>query len=151
MMKTKFTQKANTMAIQNEQTVAMKYELTIEGEVVDSNLNGEPLEFVFGAGQIIPGLETRIQEMNAGDSQDIVVPAAEGYGEYNEEAKQTLPKDQFEGLELSVGMPLQGQGQDGNPIQVTVAEILDDGVVIDFNHPLAGKDLNFAITISSIS
>ncbi len=139
------------MAIENEQTVAMTYELTIEGQVVDSNVNGDPLEFVFGAGQIIPGLESRIQEMNSGDSQDILVPAGEAYGEYNEEAKQTLPKEQFEGLELSIGMPLQGQGQDGNPIQVTVADILDDGVVIDFNHPLAGKDLNFSITIQSIN
>lgn len=139
------------MAIQNNQKVAMMYELKIEGNVVDSNMEGEPLEFVFGAGQVIPGVESRIQEMNEGDSIEITVPAAEGYGEYNEEAKQTLPKEQFAGLDLQVGMPLQGQGENGQTVQVVVSEILDDSVIIDLNHPLAGKELNFSITINSIS
>lgn len=139
------------MAIENNQTVAMMYELTVEGNVIDSNKDGEALEFVFGAGQIIPGLETRIQDMNSGESKDITVPASEGYGEYSEEAQQTIPREQFQQIEnLQVGMPLQAQGQDGNPIQVVVKEILDDSVVIDFNHPLAGKELNFSITINSI-
>lgn len=139
------------MAIENNQTVSMTYELTIQGEVIDSNIDGDALEFVFGIGQIIPGLESRMQDMNTGDSKQITVPAAEGYGEYNENAKQAIPKTQFEGLELSIGMPLQGQGEDGNPIQVIVAEILEDSVIIDFNHPLAGKDLDFSITINSIN
>lgn len=138
------------MAIESNQKVGMMYQLTIEGNVVDSNIGAEPLEFVYATGQIIPGLESRIQDMNVGDKQDIVVPAAEGYGEYNEEARQNMPKTQFEGLDLEVGMPLQGQGADGNPISVTVAEILEDEVVIDFNHPLAGKELNFNIEIVSI-
>lgn len=138
------------MAINDNQTVAMMYELKINGEVVDSNINAEPLEFTYGIGQIIPGLETRMKDMSEGESAQITVPAAEGYGEYNEEAKQALPKEQFAELDLAVGMPLQGQGQDGNPIQVVVSEIRDEEVVIDFNHPLAGKDLDFSITINSI-
>jgi FKBP-type peptidyl-prolyl cis-trans isomerase SlyD len=139
------------MAIQDDQKVSMTYELKVDGNVVDSNVNGEPLEFVFGQGQIIPGLESRIQEMNTGDSKDVTVPAAEGYGEYNEEAKQTLPKEQFAQIEgLHVGMALQGQGENGQPIQVRVSEIMDDGVEIDFNHPLAGKDLEFSISINAI-
>lgn len=138
------------MAINDNQTVAMMYELKINGEVVDSNINAEPLEFTYGIGQIIPGLESRIKEMNEGESAQITVPAAEGYGEYNEEAMQALPKTQFEGLDLEIGMPLQGQGQDGQPIQVVVKEIRDEDVLIDFNHPLAGKDLEFSITINTI-
>lgn len=140
------------MAIENNQKVAVRYELKVDGNLVDSNVDGEPLEFAFGAGQIIPGLESRIQDMNAGESKDITVPAAEGYGEYNEEAQQTLPKEQFQAIEnLQIGMPLQAQGQNGQPLQVVVKDIQDDNVVLDLNHPLAGKDLNFSIAIDSIN
>lgn len=139
------------MAIENNQVVAMMYELKVDGEVVDSNIGKDPLEFTYGTGQIIPGLESRILELNEGDSKDITVPAAEAYGEYNEEAKQVLPKEQFGDLELQVGMPLQGQGENGQPIQVIITDIKEDGSVeVDFNHPLAGKELNFSITINSI-
>ncbi|MGB0990287.1 peptidylprolyl isomerase [Arcobacter sp. CECT 8989] len=140
------------MAIESNQVVAMMYELKVDGEVVDSNIGKDPLEFTYGTGQIIPGLESRIVELNEGDSKDITVPAAEAYGEYNEEAKQVLPKEQFGDLELQVGMPLQGQGENGQPIQVIVTDIKEDGSVeVDFNHPLAGKELNFSITINSIN
>ena len=139
------------MAIENNQVVAMTYELKVDGEVVDSNIGKDALEFTFGTGQIIPGLESRITELNEGDSKDITVPAAEAYGEYNEEAKQVLPKEQFGDLELQVGMPLQGQGENGQPVQVVITDIKEDGSVeVDFNHPLAGKELNFSITINSI-
>lgn len=138
------------MAIENNQLVSISYELKIEGEVVDSNIDKEPLEFTFGSGQIIPGLESRIADMNVNDSKDVSVPAAEAYGEYNPEAKQLVPKEQFGDLELQIGMPLQGQGEGGNPIQVIVTNILDNEVEVDFNHPLAGKDLDFSITVKTI-
>ena len=139
------------MAIENNQKVALRYELKVDGNLLDSNLDGEPLEFAFGSGQIIPGLESRIQDMSEGESKDVIVPAAEGYGEYSEDAQQTLPKEQFQSIEnLQVGMPLQAQGQNGQPIQVVVKDIQDESVVIDLNHPLAGKELNFAITVESI-
>ncbi|WP_320033686.1 peptidylprolyl isomerase [Halarcobacter sp.] len=138
------------MAIENNQLVSINYELKIEGEVVDSNIDKEPLEFTYGSGQIIPGLESRIADMNVNDTKDINVPAQEAYGEYNPEAKQLVPKEQFGDLELQVGMPLQGQGEGGQPIQVIVTNILDNEVEVDFNHPLAGKDLDFSITIQAI-
>ncbi len=138
------------MAISNNQVVSMEYEVKVEGNVVDSNVNKEPLEFTFGTGQIIPGLESRMADMSEGEEASIVVPANEAYGEYNEEAIQKLPKEQFDGIELSAGLQLQGQGPDGNPIQVVVKEILDNEVVIDFNHPLAGKELNFNVNILSV-
>ena len=138
------------MAIENSQQVSMKYELKIEGEIVDSNIDQEALEFTYGSGQIIPGLEARIAEMSEGETQQITVPAEEAYGEYNPEAKQRVPKEQFGDLELTVGMPLQGQGEGGQPIQVVVTEILENEVEVDFNHPLAGKELEFTITIETI-
>jgi len=138
------------MAIENNQLVSINYELKIEGEVVDSNIGKDALEFPFGAGQLIPGLESRMQDMNVGDSREINVPCEEAYGEYNPEAKQLVPKEQFGDLELQVGMPLQGQGEGGQPIQVVVTNILDNQVEVDFNHPLAGKDLDFSITVQDI-
>ncbi|MCK9472163.1 peptidylprolyl isomerase [Sulfurimonas sp.] len=138
------------MAISNNQVVSMEYEVKVNGNVVDSNVNEEPLEFTFGCGQIISGLESRIANLSAGESASILVPASEAYGEYNEEAMQKIPKEQFEGIELSIGLPLQGQGPDGNPIQVIVKDILDDEVLIDFNHPLAGEELSFNVNIISV-
>lgn len=139
------------MAISNDQTVAIRYELNVEGNVVDSNIDKEPLEFTFGAGEILPSLESKIANLNEGEKASVVVPASEAYGEYNEEAMQKLPKSQLEGIELSVGLPLQGKGPDGEPLNVVIKEIYDDEVLIDFNHPLAGKDLNFDISIISIN
>ncbi|MCK4442417.1 MAG: peptidylprolyl isomerase, partial [Sulfurovaceae bacterium] len=76
-------------------------------------------------------------------------PASEAYGEYNNEAIQTLPIEQFEGVELKEGMTLYGQGEQGQTVQVTVKSFNDKEVVVDFNHPLAGKDLMFSISVLS--
>lgn len=141
------------MAIQPNQKVAIEYELTVDGNVLDSNVGREPLEFQFGAGQIIPGLESRIAELNAGESAEVTVPAAEAYGTYNEEAMQVVPKAQLQGIEeeITVGMPLRGQGPDGNPVEVVVKEVREEEIVVDFNHPLAGQDLTFAVKVLSIA
>jgi FKBP-type peptidyl-prolyl cis-trans isomerase SlyD len=120
-----------------------------EGEVVDTNKGQAPLEFVAGKGQIIPGLEKEIVQMNAGEEKSVVVPAAEAYGERNEEAVQTLPREQFEGIELQKGMTLYGQSPDGQTIAVTVKDFNDKEVTIDYNHPLAGEDLYFDVKVIS--
>lgn len=141
------------MAIENDKVVSINYELkdANSGEILDSNKGaGKPLEFLLGRGQIIPGLENSIKELDVGSETDITVKAAEAYGEYNEEAKQTLPKEQFAGIELTEGMTLFGQGEDGQNVQVTVKSFTDSEVTVDFNHPLAGKDLLFAINIIDV-
>lgn len=138
------------MAIAENQVVTMNYELKIDGEVVDSNIGKDPLEFTYGIGQLIPGLEARIADMNEGDSRDVTVPADEAYGEYNPQALQAVPKAQFGDLDLFEGMPLQGQGENGETIQVIVNEIKDNEVIVDYNHPLAGKELNFSVTVLTI-
>ncbi len=140
------------MAIKEENSVVgIEYELTEAGgsEVLDSNKGGQPLEFIIGKGQIIPGLEKGLVGMSAGESADILVKAEEAYGLRDEEAVQTLPKEQFEGIELQKGMQLYGQGQNGETIQVTVVDFDDKSVTVDFNHPLAGKDLMFNVTVVS--
>ncbi len=140
------------MAINENQVVSISYELkdVASGEVIDSNLDAAPLTFIVGKGQIIPGLENEIKNLSQGESADIEVSAKDGYGEYDEAAVQSLPKEQFAGLEMSEGMTLYGQGEDGGTVQVVVKSFNDETVNVDFNHPLAGKDLLFAISITEV-
>ncbi len=138
------------MAIENNQVVSIEYEVRDGDKVVDSNVGGQPLVFMFGKGQIIPGLEEGIKNMSAGEKGDVMVKAADAYGDYNPEATQEVPKEQFAGIDLEEGMTLYGQGEDGGTVQVVVKEIKDDAVVVDFNHPMAGKDLMFTVTINNV-
>ena len=138
------------MAIQTNQIVSIEYEVKDGEKVVDSNMGGTPLVFMFGKGQIIPGLENGIKNMEIGEKKDILVKAEDAYGEVNPDAQQVVPKDQFAGIDLEVGMTLYGQGEDGGTVQVIVKEIEEENVTIDFNHPLAGKDLMFHVAINNI-
>lgn len=138
------------MAIENNQIVSIEYEVRDGDTVVDSNIGGAPLVFMFGRGQIIPGLETGLQNMSVGEKGDILVKAADAYGDYNAEATQDVPKEQFAGIDLQVGMTLYGQGEDGGTVQVIVKDIQEESVVIDFNHPMAGKDLMFTVTLQNV-
>jgi FKBP-type peptidyl-prolyl cis-trans isomerase SlyD len=141
------------MAIENENcVVAIEYEVKEAGttEIVDTNKGGHPLEFITGKGQIIPGLEQALVGMDKGENGDIIVKASDAYGELNPEAVQTLPVDQFEGIDLKEGMVLYGQGEQGQTVQVVVKSFNDSDVTIDFNHPLAGKDLMFTVSVLDI-
>ena len=141
------------MAIANENSVVgIEYEVKEAGttEVVDRNRGAQPLEFITGKGHIIPGLENALVGMEKGESGDILVKAADAYGEVNPEAKQTLPIEQFEGVDLKEGMTLYGQGENGETVQVTVTSFDDKEVQVDFNHPLAGKDLMFSVTVLDV-
>ena len=138
------------MAIEKNQIVSIEYEVRDGDTVVDSNIGGAPLVFMFGKGQIIPGLESGIQNMAIGEKGNVHVMAEDAYGIYNAEAVEELPREQFAGIELEVGMSLYGQGEDGSTVQVIVKDIVDDTVIIDFNHPLAGKDLMFSVAINNI-
>lgn len=138
------------MAIEKNQIVSIEYKVSDGEKVVDSNIGGMPLVFMFGRGQIIPGLENAISNMSIGEKAEVLVKAEDAYGAYEAEAKQEVPRDQFAGIELEVGMTLYGQGEDGGTVQVVVQDIGDESVIIDFNHPLAGKDLVFLVGINNI-
>ncbi len=140
------------MAIEAQNSVVgIEYEVKEAGstEIVDTNKGAQPLEFITGKGHVIPGLENALVGMNEGENADILVKAADAYGEVNPEAVQTLPIEQFEGVDLKEGMTLYGQGEQGETVQVTVVSFDDKEVQIDFNHPLAGKDLMFSVTVVS--
>ncbi|MBL0721206.1 MAG: peptidylprolyl isomerase [Sulfurovum sp.] len=141
------------MAIEKEKcVVVIEYEVKEAGtaEVVDSNKGSEPLEFLTGVGQVIIGLENALVGMEKGESGDILVKASDAYGELNSDALQTLPVEQFDGVELAKGLVLYGQGEQGETVQVVVKSFTDKEVTIDFNHPLAGKDLLFNVTIMEV-
>jgi len=138
------------MAIEANQIVSIEYEVKDGDKVVDSNVGGDALVFMFGKGQIIPGLENGIVNMGIGDKSEILVKPEDAYGEYNAEATQEVPADQFAGIDLDLGMTLYGQGEDGGTVQVVVKEIKGETIVIDFNHPLAGKELMFSVAINNI-
>lgn len=138
------------MKIAKEKYVSIDYELEVDGEVVDKSEPGQPLGFVAGVGQIVPGLDNAIQGKEAGDSVDVTFSAKDGYGEVQKELLQELPKANFpEDLNLEQGMTFQAQTPHG-PVSFRVAEVKDDTVVADLNHPLAGKDLHFAVKIAEV-
>ncbi|MDZ7741158.1 MAG: peptidylprolyl isomerase [Bacteroidota bacterium] len=123
-----------------------------DGQVFDSSLEREPLEFEVGKGQMIPGFEKAVVGMEKGEKKEINLSPDEGYGEKREELTQEVNKDQLpEDLEPKVGMQLQSRTPDGNEFRVTVAEIKDDSILIDANHPLAGKELVFEIELVDIA
>lgn len=140
------------MAIVDTQIVSIEYEVTQSDtkEKIDSNVGGEPLIFMVGKGQIIPGLENQVVKMTSGDKADVLVKSEDAYGEYNDEAVQDVPKDQFAGIELTEGMALYGQSEDGGTVQVTVKSINDETCTIDYNHPLAGKELMFSVSVLAV-
>ena len=138
------------MAIEANQIVSIEYEVRDGSTVVDSNVGGDPLVFMFGKGQIIPGLESGIIDMAIGEKGDIHVKPEDAYGEYNADATQEVPADQFAGIDLELGMTLYGQAEDGGTTQVTVKEIGAETITIDFNHPLAGKELMFSVTVNNV-
>jgi len=134
-------------------TVAIHYTGTLEdGSVFDSSDGRDPLEFEVGSGQIIPGLDSEIPGMNIGEKKTVVVEPEDAYGPVDPDAKQPVPRaDIPDEIPLEVGLPLQVETPEGQAIQVTVAEITDETVVLDANHPLAGETLTFAIELVSIS
>lgn len=140
------------MKVQDNCVVSIHYTLTDDaGEVIDSSVGGEPLNFLAGAGNIIPGLEKELEGCEAGDKKQVVVQPADGYGEYTAELVQVLPLDAFTGVEkVEVGMEFQAQTPSGHVQYVVVKDIGDDGVTIDGNHALAGKVLNFDVSVESV-
>jgi len=122
-----------------------------DGTTFDSSEGRDPLEFTVGSGEIIPGLDIALPGMRAGDSKTVEVPCAEAYGDRNPGARQAIPRAQVPAeIPLEIGTRLQLQTPDGQVVAVTVAEVSDEAVVLDANHPLAGEDLTFEIELVSI-
>jgi peptidylprolyl isomerase len=137
--------------VSSKQMVQMSYKGTLaDGTVFSQSPEGKPLEFLVGGGTIIPALEKGMLGMKMGEKRSVQVKAAEAYGEYDKTAVQRMPRNQLpKDLELKVGGQYQFNSP-GGPIVVTVTALDDASVTLDFNHPLAGKDLTFEVTIVKI-
>ena len=129
--------------------IKMYYELkdAKSGEILESNLSGNPVAFISGKEQIIQKLEDEVVALAAGESKIIKISPSDGVGEYNEAAIQILPKEEFAGIDLVVGMELFGQSEEGVTTRVIVKAIGEEDVTIDFNHPFAGKELEFNVKV----
>ena len=131
--------------------VSLEYTLTLDDKsVVESNVGKQPLTYTHGTHQIIPGLEKALEGLTVGDTKEVTVAPADGYGEQDPNALQEVQKKLIPPDALVVGVRLQGKAPDGHMIYPRVAEIKDDTVVLDFNHPLAGKTLHFDVKILDI-
>ena len=131
--------------------VALEYTLSDEtGTVIESNKGKQPMSYIHGKSQIIPGLEKELSGMKVGEEKKIQVKPEDGYGPVNPDAFQEVPKDKLPPEALKVGAMLMAQGPQGQGIPVRVHEIKDTTVIMDFNHPMAGKTLSFDVKISEI-
>lgn len=129
--------------------VSMAYVLEVDGEELDRADEDDPMLFLQGHGNIIPGLEQAIYGMGIGDSKDVTVKPADAYGELDPENRDTIPREILPvDYDPLVGDPLELRDtESGEVFQVYVAELDDDNLTVDFNHPLAGETLNFQVTI----
>ena len=134
-------------------TVRIHYTGTLsDGTTFDSSAGRDPLEFTVGSGQIIPGLDQAIPGMTVGDRKTVEIAPEEAYGPVHDEARQHVPRTEIpDHIPLDLGTQLQVQTPTGQTVQVVVAEVTEEVVTLDANHPLAGKDLTFAIELVEIA
>ena len=145
------TSKAQSNEVTTGKQVSIEYTLKLEDKsVVDSNVGAEPLTFIQGSHNIIPGLENSLDGMKIGDSKQVTVKPDDAYGSVNKDAVSEIKKEQIPQDSLKVGMVLQGQNPDGQVIIARVVEIKEDTVLLDYNHPLAGKTLFFDVKILDV-
>lgn len=140
------------MLIGSEKVVLIHYTLTDDsGQVLDSSSGRDPLAYLHGKGNIIPGLEKALEGKQAGDKLNVAVQPAEGYGERDERLVQDVPREAFENVdEVNPGMQFQAQNEQGQARIVTVTKVADELITIDANHPLAGAHLNFDVEVTEV-
>jgi FKBP-type peptidyl-prolyl cis-trans isomerase SlyD len=139
------------LKVQDGQVVSMDYVLQVDGSEVDASDEGEPLEFIQGEGHIIPGLANALYGMGVGETKNVVVSAQDGYGELDDEAFVDVPKDQFPpSIPLEPGVELQVKNDDGHIMEARIDRVGKKTVRLDFNHPLAGKELHFEVKIIAL-
>jgi FKBP-type peptidyl-prolyl cis-trans isomerase SlyD len=139
------------MSIDHNQVVSIHYTLRDDaGEVIDRSAEGEPLSYLHGHGNLIPGLERELTGREPGDRLQVKIAPTDGYGDYDQGLVQRVPRRALKGIgDVRVGMRLQAQTPQG-PRAVTVTQVSGDLVTLDGNHPLAGKNLNFEVEVAAV-
>jgi FKBP-type peptidyl-prolyl cis-trans isomerase SlyD len=142
-----------SQTIRDGHVVTLGYTLTVNGKVIDTSegKGNAPVQFIQGAEQVVRGLENALYGMAVGESKDVVVSAADGYGEYDPEAFEDVPRAEFgPKIPLKPGVSLQLKDNDGEVYEATIISANKDTVRLTFNHPLAGKELHFAVKVLAI-
>ena len=140
------------MTVEKGDQVKVDYTGSLDdGTVFDSSEGKTPLEFEAGTGKVIKGFDEAVIGMKKGEEKEVKIESGDAYGPRNPALTQTVPKDRLPPQELKPGMMLLLKSPDGQSFPAKIEEINNDGAVIDLNHPLAGKDLNFKIKVIEIS
>jgi len=136
---------------QSGETVRVHYRGTLaDGSEFDSSTGSDPLEFTLGDGMVIPGFESAVSDLAVGESATVTLGVEDAYGPRNDEALQQFPREAFGDMEPVVGIVVGLQGPNGEEAAATIAEVGDETVTLDFNHPLAGQELTFELTLVEI-
>ena len=147
-MEFKVSEQQKPTAVADDVVVSIAYTLTVDGNIVDASEENEPLEYLQGYQNIIPGLERELVGMQVGESRDVTVLPTDGYGEMDPDALIDVPRSEFpKDLELKPGLELQLQNQDNELLNAIIVEVSPQTVKLDLNHPLAGKELFFRVTV----
>ena len=142
--------KEKKVKIENGSQVSLEYTLSHDGDKLESNVGGEPLKYTHGQRMIVPGLEKELDGLSAGDKKQVTVTPEEAYGPIRDEAYLEVPKAQIPEEAQKIGAQLMTKDQQGNVLRPRVKEIKDETVVLDFNHPLAGKELTFDVEVKNV-
>ncbi|HEU4684645.1 MAG TPA: peptidylprolyl isomerase [Nitrospira sp.] len=139
-----------TPTVKDGAQVSLEYTLKLDGSVLESNVGKEPMTYRQGAHEIVPGLEQSLEGLSKGDKKHVVVKPAEGYGEVDPNAVQEVKKSLIPEAAWKVGTQLEAKSPDGQSSFPRVKEVKQDTIVLDFNHPLAGKTLVFDVTVLDV-
>ncbi len=135
-------------SVQNDQVVSMEYTLQVDGEVIDSSEGEGPLEFLAGHHNVISGLEREMIGMRIGESKDVLIAPADGYGEFDEEAFSDVDREKFPAdMPVNPGVEIQVSDEEGQPMYARIESLEGEKVRLNFNHPLAGKELHFNVKV----
>lgn len=139
------------IVIKSGNKVKLNYELTVNGDVIDSTTDQEPFQYIHGKNQIIPALEKQLESLNAGDRREIILGPDDAYGALDPQAYIEIEKSELPQTDLKIGTRLGMISPEGQTVPATVVEIRLETVILNLNHPLAGKELHFVVQILSIS
>jgi FKBP-type peptidyl-prolyl cis-trans isomerase SlyD len=140
------------MTVSNGKQVALEYTVKLDDQsVVDSNVGQEPLKVTQGRHEVVPGLEKALEGMSVGEKKNVTVAPTEGYGDVDPKAFQEVDKKMVPAEAQKVGTQLEGKTADGRKVFPRISELKDETVVLDFNHPLAGKTLHFDVQVLDVA
>ena len=139
---------SDEQVVSDDYVVSLDYTLHVGGEVLDTSVGDEPIQFIQGRGHIIPGLEKALYGMRPGDEKEVILQPQDGYGEYDPEAQATLDRSDVKGTdELVVDEEIEIEDDEGNVNLARIVKLEGDQVLLDYNHPLAGKELAFTVAV----